>query len=104
MWLQEEPDATAKSLFERLRSQHPDRFKGGQLRTLQRRVREWREVMARQLVYGGLDDAETWAISAVGPTNTSPEEVSPVEVHNGSSIPRRRIVRSRPRGHETSPA
>ena len=87
LWLQEEPDASAKSLFERLRSQHPGRFKAGQLRTLQRRVREWREVMARQLVYGGLDDAETWTISAVGSTRASPEEASPVEVHNGSSIP-----------------
>ena len=29
LWLQEEPDATAKDLFERLRSQHSDRFAAG---------------------------------------------------------------------------
>ena len=87
LWLQEEPDATAKDLFERLRSQHSDRFAAGQLRTLQRRVREWRAVMARQLVYGGLDDAEPWAIAPVGATGTSPEGVSPGVLQNGSSIP-----------------
>ena len=87
LWLQEEPDATAKVLFERLRSQHPDRFKAGRLRTLQRRVREWRAGMARQLVYGGLDDAEPWAISPMGAADTSPEVVSPGVLQNGSSIP-----------------
>jgi hypothetical protein len=50
-WLSEEPDATAKSLFERLISKHPDKFNSGQLRTLQRRVKEWRHVMARELVF-----------------------------------------------------
>jgi len=50
-WLQEDPDATAKDLFERLQGKYPGRFPDGQLRTLQRRVREWRQVMARKLVY-----------------------------------------------------
>jgi hypothetical protein len=50
-WLQDEPDVTAKSLFERLRHKHPGRFPDGQLRTLQRRVRQWRQIMARKLVY-----------------------------------------------------
>ena len=66
LWLQQEPDSTAKALFERLRAMYPDRFKGGQLRTLQRRVREWRGVMARQLVYGCLDDGEPWTIAPIG--------------------------------------
>jgi hypothetical protein len=57
-WLQEDPDATAQSLFERLRNQYPGRFAGGQLRTLQRRIREWRRVMARELVYACLDGRE----------------------------------------------
>jgi hypothetical protein len=51
LWLQEDPEATAKSLFERLGRAYPGRFPAGQLRTLQRRVREWRRVMARELVY-----------------------------------------------------
>jgi len=50
-WLSEEPDATAKSLFERLMIKYPDKFNSGQLRTLQRRVKEWRYVMARELVF-----------------------------------------------------
>jgi hypothetical protein len=50
-WLQHAPDSTAKALFERLQREHPGRFPDGQLRTFQRRVREWRQVMARKLVY-----------------------------------------------------
>jgi hypothetical protein len=50
-WLQESPEITAKKLFERLQCEYPGHFADGQLRTLQRRVREWREVMARKLVY-----------------------------------------------------
>jgi hypothetical protein len=56
LWLQEDPEATAKSLFERLQREYPGRFPEGQLRTLQRRIREWRRVMARELVYACLDD------------------------------------------------
>jgi len=49
-WLQHDSDETAKGLFERLLDKYPGRFTDGQLRTLPRRVREWRQVMARQLV------------------------------------------------------
>jgi len=49
-WLQQSPETTAKELFERLQHEHPQRFRDGQLRTLQRRVRQWREIMARELV------------------------------------------------------
>jgi hypothetical protein len=52
LWLQEEPDATAKSLLERLNQKYPEQFPAGQLRTLQRRVRDWRRVMAGNLVLG----------------------------------------------------
>jgi Integrase core domain len=55
LWLQEEPEATAKCLFERLERSYPGRFDEGQLRTLQRRIREWRRVMARELVYACLN-------------------------------------------------
>jgi hypothetical protein len=51
LWLQETPEATAKSLFERFQRAYPGRFPEGQLRTLQRRLREWRRLMARKLVY-----------------------------------------------------
>jgi hypothetical protein len=51
LWLQSDPDSTAKSLMERLQRVYPGRFPDGLLRTLQRRVREWRHVMAQSLVH-----------------------------------------------------
>jgi hypothetical protein len=54
-WLEQEPEATAKALFERLQEEHPSRFQPGQLRTLQRRLRTWRHAMAKTLVYACLD-------------------------------------------------
>lgn len=65
-WLQQQPDSTAKAHFDRLRARHPDRFSAGQLRTLQRRVRQWRAVMARQLVYGCPDDAQPRESAPIG--------------------------------------
>ena len=53
-WLRKEPDATAKVLMDRLQEQFPGRFPDGQLRTLQRRIRDWRRVMATTLVGHGL--------------------------------------------------
>jgi hypothetical protein len=51
LWLQHDPDSTAKSLMERLQEVYPSRFPDGLLRTLQRRVREWRHVMAQSLIH-----------------------------------------------------
>jgi transposase InsO family protein len=64
MWLQHDPDSTAKSLMERLQHDSPGRFPDVQLRTLQRRIREWRHVMAKSLVHGirdgnGVDEEPT---------------------------------------------
>lgn len=57
-WLNAQPDATAKELFERLQSQVSQPFASGQLRTLQRRVKDWRTAIARQLVLGVEGEAE----------------------------------------------
>lgn len=46
-----EPDQTAKEIFERLRAEEPGAFRPGQLRTLQRRVKQWRAMKARRLVF-----------------------------------------------------
>jgi len=54
-WLQQEPDVTAKSLLKRLQYKYPGRFADGQFRTLQRRVKEWRKIMARELVYACME-------------------------------------------------
>ena len=51
VWLPAEPDATGQALLARLQSEHPDRFTEAQLRTMQRRVKEWRGSMAKKLVY-----------------------------------------------------
>ena len=40
--LAEKPHLNAKMIFNELRQAHPDKFQDGQLRTLQRRVKEWR--------------------------------------------------------------
>jgi len=58
LWLQDTPDVTAKELFERLQKEQPGCFSDGQLRTLQRRVRAWRHVMARALVYAGINEPD----------------------------------------------
>ena len=50
-WLQEDPDASAVALLGRLQEAEPDRFSRAHLRTLQRRVQEWRGIMAKKLVY-----------------------------------------------------
>jgi hypothetical protein len=50
-WLETEPNRTAKELFERLRGERPGDFSLAQLRTLQRRVKEWRRLAARRLVF-----------------------------------------------------
>lgn len=36
------PELEAKTLFEALQAEHPERYEDGQLRTLQRRIRRWR--------------------------------------------------------------
>lgn len=57
-WLQDDPDRTAKDLYQRLRRDFPNEFPDNQqMRTLQRRVREWRGTMARRLVFAA--DAST---------------------------------------------
>ena len=50
-WLQEDPDASAMALLGRLQAEHPGRFGRANLRTLQRRVQQWRGIMANKLVY-----------------------------------------------------
>ena len=50
-WLQEDPDASAVVLLGRLQETEPDRFSRAHLRTLQRRVQQWRGIMSKELVY-----------------------------------------------------
>ena len=50
-WLELEPDTTAKEIFDRLSEANPSKFSSGQLRTLQRRVGEWRAHAVRRLMF-----------------------------------------------------
>ena len=43
----------------RLQAEHPDRFSEAQLRTMQRRVKEWRGIKAKELVYSSAGAAPT---------------------------------------------
>jgi hypothetical protein len=55
-WLMREPTVTAKELLARLASAVPDAYAGtSQLRTLQRRVQQWRAEQAKNLVLGSLE-------------------------------------------------
>jgi hypothetical protein len=52
-WLQKEPDVAASTLLERLQASKPDKYADDKtLRTLQRRIGQWRCIMAKQLVVG----------------------------------------------------
>jgi hypothetical protein len=51
-WLESDPDATGKDLFERLQREYPSVFPDAQLRTLQRRLKQWRNRMAHRLAFG----------------------------------------------------
>ena len=57
-WLQQQPDAKAGELLDRLMARYPNRYSRRQLRTLQRRVRQWRIVVAKQLVYASAEQNE----------------------------------------------
>ncbi len=56
LWLQQEPDSSAKIILQKLGEKYPGQFDPKLLRTLQRRVGEWRRTMARRLVFGGVEE------------------------------------------------
>ena len=51
-WFEAEPWRTARELFERLQAEQPGAYPDGQLRTLQRRLKDWRREMAHKMVFG----------------------------------------------------
>lgn len=68
-WLESEPGRTAKSLLIQLQGQYPSRYSGGQLRTMQRRVREWRRSILVTF------NAEWLEQDRFGPTPHAPKTV-----------------------------
>ena len=73
-WLEAVPDSSAKDILERLQGVHPGKFSSGQLRSLQRRVREWRAVAVRQLIIVGGRSAAC--------QGDNPKELAPEVFHN----------------------
>ncbi len=57
-WFEAEPWRTSRELFERLQAEQPGAFPDGQLRTLQRRLKEWRREKAHEMVFGAGADRE----------------------------------------------
>jgi len=51
-WFEAEPWRTSRELFERLQAEYPGVYPDGQLRTCQRRLKEWRRKAALRLVFG----------------------------------------------------
>lgn len=68
------PDASAMALLGRLQEAEPGRFSRAQLRTLQRRVQQWRGIMAEKLVYAtaGESMAELPVMPEPAPTGADP--------------------------------
>jgi hypothetical protein len=62
-----EPWRTSRELFERLQTEQPGVFPDGQLRTLQRRMKEWRRKVAHQLVFGAATTEERPVPASVSP-------------------------------------
>ena len=54
--IDKDPDTNAKDLLAKLREAYPGRFEDAQLRTLQRRVKNWRVVMVKGLIYAAHDE------------------------------------------------
>ena len=55
-WLARQPERTAHSIFEELQRRSSGKYAAGQLRTLQRRVKEWRAAAILQFEVPWLDD------------------------------------------------
>ena len=64
-WLIAEPSIAVHALMDRLAEKFPQAYAGkAQLRTLQRRVRQWRAVRAKEMILGRLIKSATPAAHA----------------------------------------
>ena len=66
-WFEAEPWRTSRELFERLQEVQPGVFPDGQLRTLQRRLKEWRQEQAHKMVFAVEAAGETPAHVPISP-------------------------------------
>jgi hypothetical protein len=95
-WFDAEPKQTGRALFSRLQSAYPDVYPAGQLRTLQRRLKAWRQETAQQMVF-----PITPGLAITEPTLGSPPgEVAEMRAKNGFL---RHLEASRPEGSHLRP-
>ena len=66
-WFEAEPWRTSRELFERLQAAHPGTFPDGQLRTLQRRLKEWRREKSHQMVFSAMPADAGWCGNGSAP-------------------------------------
>jgi hypothetical protein len=57
-WFEAEPWRTGRELLERLQAENPGVYPDGQLRTLQRRLKIWRQATAHKMVFGALSGVD----------------------------------------------
>ena len=81
LWLEAEPDRTAKELLARLQTEGPDEFADGQLRTLQRKMKTWRAASARRLLFSGEELMDS------KPADPKTSEPSAISLRQAGSIP-----------------
>jgi hypothetical protein len=67
-WFEDVPEQTGVMLLRRLQSEHPGAFHDNLLRTLQRRLGQWRAQKARQLVFGVNHGVVAPGLSSLSPT------------------------------------
>jgi hypothetical protein len=79
-WLETDPTETASTMLERLAVMAPDAYAGkAQLRTLQRRIKQWRLAKAKDLILGQLAKA---ADDREGPASAVPS----MSIHEETTI------------------
>jgi hypothetical protein len=79
-WLELKPAATAKELLGRLQRDRSGEFPDHQLRTLQRRVSEWRSLRVRALIFGepqGAKEVANWLARRVSAGHCGKQPSSP---------------------------
>jgi hypothetical protein len=79
-WLTAAPERNAKSLLQQLQAQYPERYPDGQLRTLQRRVKEWRGRALLEFDHQWLNEELTLGLVLPGPLRAIPTADRSVQV------------------------
>ena len=51
-WFEADPSLSGRQLLDRLQAEHPGEYPGGLVRTVQRRLKNWRSALAHALVFG----------------------------------------------------